>query len=123
MKFMSAMSPSLTLMVNFGIVTVIWFGGIQAIEGDVTIGQLVAFINYLQTILGPLGIMVMLSNIIAAATASAERINEVLETVPEVADSPQPVSLSACPNCGIHASSLRTSTSATTMARCWKAST
>ncbi len=93
MKFMSAMSPSLTLMVNFGIVTVIWFGGIQAIEGDVTIGQLVAFINYLQTILGPLGIMVMLSNIIAAATASAERINEVLETVPEVADSPQPVSL------------------------------
>lgn len=93
MQFMASMSPSLTLMVNIGIVTVIWFGGIQAIEGDVTIGQLVAFINYLQTILGPLGIMVMLSNIIAAATASAERINEVLETVPEVQDSPQAVQL------------------------------
>lgn len=98
MQFMSAMSPSLTLMVNFGLVTVIWFGGIQAINGDVTIGQLVAFVNYLQTILGPLGIMVMLSNIIAAATVSAERINEVLETVPEVTDHPQPVSLSELQN-------------------------
>lgn len=88
MQFMASMSPSLTMMVNLGIVTVIWFGGIQAIEGDVTIGQLVAFINYLQTILGPLGIMVMLSNIIAAATASAERISEVLETEPDVQDTP-----------------------------------
>ena len=98
MQFMSAMSPSLTLMVNFGLVTVIWFGGIQAVNGDVTIGQLVAFVNYLQTILGPLGIMVMLSNIIAAATVSAERINEVLETVPEVTDHPQPVLLSELQN-------------------------
>jgi ATP-binding cassette subfamily B multidrug efflux pump len=94
MQFMASMAPALTLMVNFGIVTVIWFGGIQAINGEVTIGQIVAFINYLQTILGPLGIMVMLSNIIAAATASAERINEVLETVPEVQDSPSPQPLS-----------------------------
>jgi ATP-binding cassette subfamily B protein len=97
MQFMASMSPSLTLMVNFGIVMVIWYGGIQAIEGVVTIGQLVAFINYLQTILGPLGIMVMLSNIIAAATASAERINEVLETVPEVRDAPQAVPLNQFP--------------------------
>ena len=94
MQFMAAMTPSLTLMVNFGIVIIIWYGGIQAINGDVTIGQIVAFINYLQTILGPLGIMVMLSNIVAAATASAERINEVLETVPDVVDAPQPLSLS-----------------------------
>jgi len=93
MQFMASMSPSLTLMVNFGIVGVIWFGGIQAIEGEVTIGQLVAFINYLQTVLGPLGIMVMLSNIIAAATASAERINEVLETEPDVQDAPSAQSI------------------------------
>jgi ATP-binding cassette subfamily B protein len=97
MQFMASMSPSLTLMVNFGIVTVIWYGGIQAINGEVTVGQIVAFINYLQTILGPLGIMVMLSNIIAAATASAERINEVLETTPEVQDSTQAVALSQSP--------------------------
>ena len=98
MQFMASMSPSLTLMVNFGIVTVIWYGGVQAINGDVTVGQIVAFINYLQTILGPLGIMVMLSNIIAAATASAERINEVLETVPEVQDAPTAKALTPSPS-------------------------
>jgi ATP-binding cassette subfamily B protein len=98
MQFMATMSPALTLMVNFGIVTVIWYGGAQAIKGEVTVGQIVAFINYLQTILGPLGIMVMLSNVIAAATASAERINEVLETVPEVQDAPEAVSLSELRN-------------------------
>ncbi|NTW13114.1 MAG: ABC transporter ATP-binding protein, partial [Anaerolineales bacterium] len=56
-------------------------------------GQIVAFINYLQTTMGPLGIMVMLANVVAAATASAERINEVLETVPEVQDAPETLSL------------------------------
>ena len=56
-------------------------------------GQIVAFINYLQTTMGPLGIMVMLANVVAAATASAERINEVLETVPEVQDASEPLSL------------------------------
>jgi ATP-binding cassette subfamily B protein len=43
--------------------------------------------------MGPLGIMVMLSNILAAATASAERINEVLETVPEVMDAPNALAI------------------------------
>jgi ATP-binding cassette subfamily B protein len=43
--------------------------------------------------MGPLGIMVMLANVVAAATASAERINEVLDTVPEVEDVPDPVAL------------------------------
>lgn len=97
MQFMASMAPALTLMVNFGIVTVIWFGGIQAINGEVTVGQLVAFINYLQTILGPLAIMVMLANIVAAATASAERINEVLETIPEVQDSQNALQLTNLP--------------------------
>lgn len=52
-----------------------------------------AFINYLHTTMGPLGIMVMLANVVAAAGASAERINEVLETVPEVQDVPNPRAL------------------------------
>ena len=57
------------------------------------LGQIVAFINYLHTTMGPLGIMVMLANVVAAATASAERINEVLDTDPEVQDVPNPLTL------------------------------
>jgi ATP-binding cassette subfamily B protein len=88
MQFMSAMSPSLSIFVNIGIVAVIWVGGLQAIRGEVSTGQIVAFVNYLQTTLGPLTIMVMLANVWAAGIASAERVNEVLETVPEVQDAP-----------------------------------
>jgi ATP-binding cassette, subfamily B, multidrug efflux pump len=90
MRFMAVLSPSMSIFVNIGIVMVIWIGGIQASVGNVTTGQIVAFINYLQTTMGPLAIMVMLANVVAAATASSERINEVLDTVPEVQDPAQP---------------------------------
>ena len=90
MRFMATLSPAMSIFVNIGIVIVIWAGGIQSVAGRVSVGQIVAFINYLQTTMGPLGIMVMLANVVAAATASAERINEVLDTVPEVQDGPNP---------------------------------
>jgi ATP-binding cassette subfamily B protein len=93
MRFMATLSPAMTIFVNIGMVIVIWAGGIQSAKGEVTVGQIVAFINYLQTTVGPLGIMVMLANVVAAATASAERINEVLDTVPEVEDVPNPIAL------------------------------
>jgi ATP-binding cassette subfamily B protein len=81
------------ILVNIGMVIVIWAGGIQSVKGGVSVGQIVAFINYLHTTMGPLGIMVMLANVVAAATASAERINEVLDTVPEVQDISSPQTL------------------------------
>jgi ATP-binding cassette subfamily B multidrug efflux pump len=93
MRFMATLSPAMSILVNIGMVIVIWAGGIQSATGGVSVGQIVAFINYLHTTMGPLGIMVMLANVLAAASASAERINEVLETVPEVQDAPTPQEL------------------------------
>jgi ATP-binding cassette subfamily B multidrug efflux pump len=95
MRFMATLNPAMTIFVDIGIVIVLWFGGIQAAAKGVSVGQIVAFINYLQTTLGPLGIMVMLANVIAAATASSERIAEVLDTAPEVQDVPNPLPLPA----------------------------
>ncbi len=86
MRFMATLSPAMSIFVNIGMVIVIWVGGIQSAAGGVSVGKVVAFINYLHTTMGPLGIMVMLANVVAAATASAERITEVLETQPEVQD-------------------------------------
>ena len=86
MRFMATLSPAMSVFVNIGMVIVIWAGGIQSAKDGVSVGQIVAFLNYLHTTMGPLGIMVMLANVVAAATASAERINEVLETEPEVKD-------------------------------------
>jgi len=43
MRFMSTMQPGLTLCVNIGMVIVIWSGGLQSINGQMSIGQIVAF--------------------------------------------------------------------------------
>ncbi|MEZ4640087.1 MAG: ABC transporter ATP-binding protein, partial [Caldilineaceae bacterium] len=88
MQFMSSMGPVLTIFVNFGIVTVIWAGGLQVIRGDATDGQIVAFINYLFTTMTPLIMMTMLSNVWANGIASAGRINEILDVAPEVQQAP-----------------------------------
>jgi ATP-binding cassette subfamily B protein len=89
MQWMSAMTPVLTIFVNIAMVIVIWAGGFQAIQGDLTIGQIVAFTNYLTSTMAPLILMTMLSNVWANGLASARRINEVLDTVPEVQESPE----------------------------------
>jgi ATP-binding cassette subfamily B protein len=88
MEFMSVMSPALTVCVNIGMVIVIWAGGLQAIRGELTLGQIVAFTNYLLTTMTPLIMMTNLSNTWAAGIASAERVDEVLSAVPEIRDDP-----------------------------------
>ena len=88
MQFMGTMSPALTVCVNIGMVIVIWAGGLQAIRGELSIGQIVAFTNYLLTTMTPLTMMTMLSNTWASGLASARRVNEVLDTIPDVQDSP-----------------------------------
>ena len=88
MRFMAAMSPALTLCVNIGMVLVVWNGGAAAIRGELSIGQIVAFTNYLLTTMTPLTMMTQLANTWANGIASAGRINQVLDTIPEVQDAP-----------------------------------
>lgn len=93
MEFVSTMVPTLSACINVGIVVVIWAGGLQAMRGEVTTGQIVAFVNYLLTALGPLMIMANLANVLGAGIASSGRINEVLETAPDVQDAPEVAAL------------------------------
>jgi len=88
MQFMTNMTPALTVFVNLGMVVVIWAGGMQAIRGELTLGQIVAFTNYLLTTMTPLILMTLLSNVWASGIASARRVDEVLQAVPEVKDLP-----------------------------------
>jgi ATP-binding cassette subfamily B multidrug efflux pump len=62
---------------------------LKVIQGSMTEGQIVAFINYLSTTMGPLLMMSMLANTWANGIASAGRVNEVLDTQPEVQDIPE----------------------------------
>jgi len=93
MEFMSSMSPALTVCINIGMVIVIWAGGFQSIYGTLTIGAIVAFTNYLLTTMTPLTMMANLSNNWANGLASARRVNEIFNTVPEILDVPEATAL------------------------------
>jgi ATP-binding cassette subfamily B multidrug efflux pump len=86
-QIMSILFPILTALMNIGVVIVIWSGGLSSMDGKMTIGQIVAFANYLLTTIGPLGIMAQLSTVIASGMASAERIETTLEEPIEVPES------------------------------------
>lgn len=93
MQFISSFFPTLMLLINAGMVMIIWIGGLQTIEGTFTIGEIVAFTNYLATTMFPLMIMGMLSVMLAQGNASAERINRVMEDQPEIYDPVEPIAL------------------------------
>ncbi len=95
MQVMSAMNPALTILVNIAMVLVIWMGGLQTISGGLTVGQLVAFSNYLITTMTPLLMMTNLANVWANGLASARRIGEVLDTVSDIQPAANPQRLPA----------------------------
>ncbi len=84
MQFMALMMPILTICINIGMVLVIWSGGLSVSRAEMTVGQIIAFTNYLLTTMTPLVMMTMLSNTWASGVASARRVNEVFDTQPSV---------------------------------------
>jgi ATP-binding cassette subfamily B protein len=79
MRVMSLFNPGISFTVNLGIIGVLWLGGIKVNNGQVQVGQIIAFINYMTQILFSL---MMISNVFlmfVRARASAERIGEVLK--------------------------------------------
>ncbi|NQW71540.1 MAG: ABC transporter ATP-binding protein, partial [Actinobacteria bacterium] len=78
--------PVLMLIMNLSSVAVIWFGGHLVDSGDMPIGNLSAFLAYIMQILFSVMMAVMTLMMIPRAAASAERINEVLGTEPDMLD-------------------------------------
>jgi ATP-binding cassette, subfamily B, multidrug efflux pump len=76
------------ILMNLGVVIVLWLGGMQVQQGDMQVGQIVAFINYLQRALMSLLMVSMLILQISRAAASADRIQRVLDTEPVLHDRP-----------------------------------
>ena len=83
--------PAMMLAVNLGVVGALWFGGIEVDRGGLEVGQLIAFINYLMQTLISLMSVSMLIVRISRAAASAERIGEVLASVPELPARPDAI--------------------------------
>lgn len=77
MRVMSIISPQVALVVNLGIIAVLWIGGWRVDQGQMQVGHIMAFINYMTQILFSLMMISMIFNMFVRARASAERINEV----------------------------------------------
>jgi ATP-binding cassette, subfamily B, multidrug efflux pump len=88
MELNSSMTPALTTFINIGVVLVVWLGGAQVAGGGLSLGRIVAFVNYLLATMNPLIMMSQLANTWANGLASAGRIDEILSAasgVPEPA--------------------------------------
>lgn len=101
MQLNAWMSPIVTLLINAGLVYTVWKGGLSAMDGSMTLGQLVAFINYLVATLAPLIQMSVVAVAWANGLASARRVNEVLDAVPEVMEPVNGIILSASDRPGV----------------------
>lgn len=76
-RLMAVFSPAIMLTVNLGIVAVLWIGGYGVTNGNVQVGHIIAFINYMTQILFSLMMISMVFNMFVRAKTSAVRIGEV----------------------------------------------
>lgn len=90
-RIIALMMPVMMLMINFAIIAVVWFGGHRIDAGAMQVGDLMAFIQYIMRIMFSLMMLSMMFVFIPRASASAERINEVLDMHPEITDPENPV--------------------------------
>lgn len=85
-KISALLSPMNAIILNLAIVAIIWFGGFSVNVGDLTQGEVIALVNYLNQILLALVVVANLVVIFTKSAASAARVNEVLETEASITD-------------------------------------
>lgn len=93
-KLSSVLNPVTFLVMNLGVCAILWAGGIQVNVGELTQGQVMAFVNYMTQTLTSIVYVANLVVVFTKASASASRINEVLNCEPSITDEGnQPVAL------------------------------
>lgn len=93
-KLSSVLNPVTFLVMNLGVCAILWVGGIQVNVGELTQGQVMAFVNYMTQTLTSIVYVANLVVVFTKTSASASRINEVLNCEPSITDEGnQPVAL------------------------------
>ena len=85
-RWMGALMPSILFALNVATVAVIWFGGLRVNTGEIQVGDLMAFQQYVMQVMFALIMATMLFVMLPRASASAERINEILNMPISIAD-------------------------------------
>ncbi len=89
-RIMISMFPLINLIMNFTTIAVVWFGSKQVDMGNMFVGDIMAFIQYVMLTMFSLVMFSVIFVNIPRAAASAERINEVLDIKPRIIDSVTP---------------------------------
>lgn len=88
-KLMAFLMPLMMLLMNLTIVAIIYFGGLRISHGNMQIGDLMAFIQYVMQIMFALVMASMMFVMLPRAAVSSNRVKEVMETSPSIVDEPQ----------------------------------
>ncbi|WP_458124463.1 ABC transporter ATP-binding protein [Paenibacillus sp. Z3-2] len=92
---MATLMPVMMIVMNFSMIAILYFGGHRIDSGNMDIGSLIAFIQYAMQIMFSLIMVSMIFVMIPRASASAERINEVLDMQPDLSNPDQPRAMKA----------------------------
>jgi len=92
-QLISIFFPIIMALMNLGTVAIIYYGGLQVFAGVTSVGQIMAFINYLFSTMFPVMMLAMMAGQISAASASATRVMEVLDTEPEIKENEDSIQL------------------------------
>ncbi len=93
MKLLALLQPFLMLIMNMSVLAVIYVGGFQVEAKEMQVGEVMAAVNYLTQVLHGIMMISMMFQTVSRASASAKRINEVLETEPVINSAQTPVEL------------------------------
>lgn len=88
-KLSALLNPLTYVIMNFSVIAIIWMGGGRVNTGEMTQGEVIAFVNYMSQTLLALIVVADLVVTFTKAAASASRVNEVLETQPSVLETAQ----------------------------------
>ncbi|MEM9517281.1 MAG: ABC transporter ATP-binding protein [Actinomycetota bacterium] len=85
--------PAIEMLPQIGLIAVLGVGGMQVIDGSLTLGQLVQFNLYVALLVAPLRMLGMTIAFAQRASAALERVNEILDTSPQIVDAVDPSDL------------------------------
>ena len=92
-RFIAALTPSMEILTLIGLTGILWYGGREVISGALSTGELITFLGYIALAVNPLTYISQTFGVYQQAIASAERVFELMDTEPEIIESPQAVQI------------------------------
>ncbi|NQS88554.1 ABC transporter ATP-binding protein [Patescibacteria group bacterium] len=92
-RVIAILTPLVEILAFAGLVSILWYGGREVMEGTLTVGELMAFLGYIGLVVSPLSQISRALGIYQQVFASADRVFEILDTEPEIKEFPKAVEI------------------------------